>query len=136
MTTPSSAAPIDAAAATSADLRPDVAVFILRAQPFHFGHQSGISMFETVIRILGGLLSAFELSREPVFLKKAKELADKMMYAFERHRTGLPCRSYTVDTLSPLSPHHGQAQATYSGPAAPTVAQPQDTCRPSVPGSR
>ena len=27
----------------------------------HFDRASGISMFETVIRILGGLLSAFEL---------------------------------------------------------------------------
>ena len=31
-------------------------------------------MFETVIRILGGLLSAFELSRENVFLNKAREV--------------------------------------------------------------
>jgi len=31
---------------------------------------AGISMFETVIRILGGLLSAFELSREQALLKK------------------------------------------------------------------
>mmetsp|Transcript_30541 Transcript_30541/g.71008 ORF Transcript_30541/g.71008 Transcript_30541/m.71008 type:complete len:935 (-) Transcript_30541:267-3071(-) len=52
----------------------------------------GISMFETVIRILGGLLSAFELSREPVFLSKAQEVADHMMYAFDANpKTGLPC---------------------------------------------
>ena len=29
-------------------------------------------MFETVIRILGGLLSAFELSKEKIFLSKAQ----------------------------------------------------------------
>lgn len=52
---------------------------------------TGISMFETVIRILGGLLSAFELSREPVFLRKAQEVADHMMYAFHANPTGLPC---------------------------------------------
>ena len=28
----------------------------------HFDRAAGISMFETVIRILGGLLSAFELA--------------------------------------------------------------------------
>ena len=28
----------------------------------HFDRASGISMFETVIRVLGGLLSAFELA--------------------------------------------------------------------------
>ena len=63
----------------------------------HFDRASGISMFETVIRVLGGLLSAFELSKEQVFLRKAKELADKMMYAFEKHRTGLPCTTVSLN---------------------------------------
>ncbi|NDB02168.1 MAG: hypothetical protein EBY38_00670, partial [Flavobacteriaceae bacterium] len=59
-TTPSSAAPIDAAAATSADLSPDVAVFILRAQPFHFGHQSvirrALDQSRHVVLLLGSAL--------------------------------------------------------------------------------
>ena len=42
------------------------------AQHLHFDRASGISMFETVIRILGGLLSAFELSKEKIFLSKAQ----------------------------------------------------------------
>ena len=63
----------------------------------HFDRASGISMFETVIRVLGGLLSAFELSKEQVFLRKAKELADKLMYAFEKHRTGLPCTTVSLN---------------------------------------
>ena len=37
-------------------------------QHLHFDKAAGISMFETVIRILGGLLSAFELSKEQVLL--------------------------------------------------------------------
>jgi mannosyl-oligosaccharide alpha-1,2-mannosidase len=41
-----------------------------------------VSLFETNIRILGGLLSAYDLSGEPVFLQKAVEVGDKMMYAF------------------------------------------------------
>jgi mannosyl-oligosaccharide alpha-1,2-mannosidase len=61
------------------------------AKNLHF-RASGISMFETVIRIMGGLLSAFELSRDAVFLEKARELADKMMFAFEKNpSTGIPC---------------------------------------------
>jgi len=53
---------------------------------------NGISMFETVIRILGGLLSAYELSGEAIFLAKAQEVADHMMYAFDMNaKTGLPC---------------------------------------------
>ncbi|PVU85313.1 hypothetical protein BB561_006956, partial [Smittium simulii] len=38
------------------------------------GHQT--SLFETVIRSLGGLISAYELDESPIFLKKATELAE------------------------------------------------------------
>ena len=62
-----------------------------------FNHATGISMFETVIRIVGGLLSAFELSKERVFLAKAKECADLMMYAFEHNHRGLPCSTVSLD---------------------------------------
>ncbi|KAG6844318.1 hypothetical protein H0H87_007848 [Tephrocybe sp. NHM501043] len=43
-----------------------------------------VSVFETTIRYLGGLLSAYELSDEkyPVLLEKAKEVADKMAFAW------------------------------------------------------
>ena len=45
-------------------------------------------MFETTIRYLGGLLSAFELSGEqhPALLEKAKEVADKMAFAWVKVR--------------------------------------------------
>jgi len=66
-------------------------------QHLHFDKAAGISMFETVIRILGGLLSAFELSRERVFLKKAQELADRLLYAFSKHQTGLPCTTVSLN---------------------------------------
>lgn len=41
-------------------------------------------MFETTIRYLGGLLSAYELSEEkyPALLAKAKEVADKLAFAW------------------------------------------------------
>lgn len=43
-----------------------------------------VSVFETTIRYLGGYLSAYELSgaKYPVLLEKAKEVADKMAYAW------------------------------------------------------
>ncbi|KAG5720018.1 hypothetical protein E4T56_gene4046, partial [Termitomyces sp. T112] len=43
-----------------------------------------VSVFETTIRYLGGLLSAFELSDQkyPVLLEKAKEVADKLAFAW------------------------------------------------------
>jgi len=42
------------------------------------------SVFETTIRYLGGLLSAYELSdhKYPVLLAKAKEIADTMSQAW------------------------------------------------------
>ncbi|KAJ7069792.1 glycoside hydrolase family 47 protein [Mycena amicta] len=43
-----------------------------------------VSVFETTIRYVGGLLSAYELSdkKHPVLLKKAREITDKLVYAF------------------------------------------------------
>lgn len=42
------------------------------------------SVFETTIRWVGGLLSAYELSNKqhPILLEKAKEVADKMAFAW------------------------------------------------------
>ncbi|KAJ7269964.1 glycoside hydrolase family 47 protein [Mycena rebaudengoi] len=44
-----------------------------------------VSVFETTIRYLGGLVSAYELGgyKHPALIKKAKELADKMAFAWE-----------------------------------------------------
>ncbi len=41
-----------------------------------------VNLFETTIRVLGGLLSAHHLSGERVFLDKAKDLGDRLMGAF------------------------------------------------------
>ncbi|KAK7022107.1 alpha-1,2-mannosidase [Favolaschia claudopus] len=43
-----------------------------------------ISVFETTIRFVGGLLSAFELSgqQHPILVTKAKQVADKMAFAW------------------------------------------------------
>ncbi|KAG0244039.1 hypothetical protein BGW41_000467 [Actinomortierella wolfii] len=42
-----------------------------------------LQFFETVIRYLGGLLSAYDLSGETVLLEKARELGDIMLNAFK-----------------------------------------------------
>lgn len=55
---------------------------------------------------------AFELSKERIFLTKAQELADKLLYAFQKHRTGLPCTTVSLNG-------RGQCQFTsWSGSAA------------------
>ncbi|OAY85760.1 Mannosyl-oligosaccharide 1,2-alpha-mannosidase MNS1 [Ananas comosus] len=47
------------------------------------------SVFETTIRILGGLLSAYDLSGDDVFLEKAKDLADRLLPAWNT-TSGIP----------------------------------------------
>ena len=42
-----------------------------------------VSFFETTIRYLGGLLSAYDLSGNKVLLNKAKQLADRLLMAFD-----------------------------------------------------
>jgi mannosyl-oligosaccharide alpha-1,2-mannosidase len=50
------------------------------------------NVFETIIRYLGGLLSAFELSEDHIFLEKAKELGKALLHSFN-NVTGLPYNS-------------------------------------------
>lgn len=40
------------------------------------------STFETTIRVLGGLLSAYDLTKEKVYLDKAEDIATRMLPAF------------------------------------------------------
>ncbi|KAF8522523.1 glycoside hydrolase, partial [Gautieria morchelliformis] len=53
--------------------------------------------FETTIRYLGGLLSAFALSNEPILLKKAEELGYKLLAVFDTP-SGLP--TFAINTKS------------------------------------
>jgi len=55
----------------------------------NFSLNKDVNLFETTIRVLGGLLSAFHLSEEQVFLDKATDLADRLMGAF-RTSSGIP----------------------------------------------
>lgn len=45
--------------------------------------ETAANMFETTIRHLGGLLSAYDLSHEPALLLKAKELGDMLYMGFD-----------------------------------------------------
>ena len=48
-----------------------------------------MSVFETTIRELGGLLSAFDLSGDMVFLSKATDLGRRLGHAFDTP-SGIP----------------------------------------------
>ena len=69
------------------DLREEFAIAVDRVKMIDFTtcRRKDIPMFETVIRYLGGLLGAYDVSehRYPVLLDKAKELAEVLIGAFD-----------------------------------------------------
>lgn len=56
-----------------------------------------IAWFETTIRYLGGLISAFELSGDPLMLDRATELGNWLLPAFAT-QYGLPLARYAIGT--------------------------------------
>ncbi|KAF9469504.1 glycoside hydrolase family 47 protein [Collybia nuda] len=67
------------------------------------------STFETTIRVIGGLLSAYHLSSEdPIYLEKAVDLADRILPAFDTP-SGLP------QTMVNLATGEGIANTEFPG---------------------
>ncbi|KAJ0311381.1 hypothetical protein COL516b_002091 [Colletotrichum fioriniae] len=67
------------------DLRDDfdAALSVIGAMDWDDTKETAVNVFETTIRHLGGLLSAYDLSGEPVLLLKAIELGDMLYAAFD-----------------------------------------------------
>jgi mannosyl-oligosaccharide alpha-1,2-mannosidase len=59
------------------------AVQAVAAIDFGKSDSSSISVFETTIRYLGGLISAYDLSQEPVLLEKAIQVGEMLYRAFD-----------------------------------------------------
>ena len=76
------------------------------AQSLDFDQDQEVNVFETTIRILGGLLSAYELSSDEVFLKKAVDLGDRLLRAFESS-SGLAHSTVNLRTGHAHSPAEG-----------------------------
>ncbi|XP_071715547.1 mannosyl-oligosaccharide 1,2-alpha-mannosidase MNS1-like [Rutidosis leptorrhynchoides] len=70
------------------------------ADSLDFNKNYDASVFETTIRVVGGLLSAYDLSGENVFLEKAKDIADRLLPAWSTP-SGIP---YNIINLA-----HGNA---------------------------
>lgn len=47
-----------------------------------FDHGMFVSTFETSIRVLGGLLSAYAMTHDKMYVAKATDLADRLSRAF------------------------------------------------------
>lgn len=63
----------------------------------NFDVDMDVQNFEVSIRILGGLLSAYELDGDPRFLKLATDLGDRLIKAFNSP-TGMPYRYVNLKT--------------------------------------
>jgi endoplasmic reticulum Man9GlcNAc2 1,2-alpha-mannosidase len=63
------------------------------------------NLFEITIRILGGLLSAYHLSGDEMFLTKAYELGNRSMSAFESSKTAIPLSDINLSRMKAKSPH-------------------------------
>lgn len=62
-----------------------------------------VSVFETTIRVIGGLLSAFHLKSDTMFLKKATALADRLIIAFDTP-SALPLASVNLQANIAFGP--------------------------------
>lgn len=59
------------------------------ANSLNFNKDYEASVFETTIRVVGGLLSAYDLSGDEVFLEKAKDIGDRLLPAWDTP-SGIP----------------------------------------------
>ncbi|MFF3560657.1 glycoside hydrolase family 47 protein [Streptomyces sp. NPDC002574] len=57
-----------------------------------------VQVFETIIRLVGGLLSGHLATKDPVLLDRARDLADRLLPAFTRSPTGAPYRYVNLST--------------------------------------
>lgn len=57
-----------------------------------------VSVFETTIRSLGGLLAAYDMSGDEVFLEKAHDLGNRLFKAVEKNALGIPYGQVNLHT--------------------------------------
>ncbi|GAB4849953.1 mannosyl-oligosaccharide alpha-1,2-mannosidase [Ancistrocladus abbreviatus] len=72
------------------------------ANSLDFNKDYDASVFETTIRVVGGLLSAYDLSLDKVFLEKAADIADRLLPAWDSP-SGVP---YNIINLAHGRPHN------------------------------
>ncbi|KAK3835900.1 MAG: hypothetical protein JOS17DRAFT_782464 [Linnemannia elongata] len=77
-----------------------------------FDQEGEVNLFETTIRVLGGLLSAYDQSGyDQVFLTKAVDLADRLMGAFKT-ASGIPYASVHLKEGRGVPGHEGGISST------------------------
>jgi endoplasmic reticulum Man9GlcNAc2 1,2-alpha-mannosidase len=82
------------------------------AKSLNFDHNGGVNVFETTIRVLGGLLSAYHLSgNDTLFLTKAIDLGDRLLGAFSSS-SGIPYGYVDLGSKRGLAGTTSTAEAT------------------------
>jgi len=69
-----------------------------------------VSVFETTIRCLGGLISAYQLTNDTLFLNRARELGNILIYAFNAS-SRIPYNKVTLDSSKPWGVNTNLAEA-------------------------
>lgn len=59
------------------------------AESLNFSIHKDVNIFETTIRVLGGLLSIYHLTKDTMYLDKARDLGDRLLPGF-RSNSGVP----------------------------------------------
>ncbi|ETO30503.1 hypothetical protein RFI_06618 [Reticulomyxa filosa] len=81
----------------------------------HFD-RGDVSFFETTIRVVGGLLSAFHFTNDSLYLDKVQIITDKLMVAFNTP-TGLPLATVSLESGTAYNPSwaHGSLSTSEGG---------------------
>ena len=87
-----------------------------------FNVDGEVSVFETSIRLLGGLLSAHHACGDPILLAKARDLADRLAPAFATP-TGIPYRYVNLRTGAVRDPQTNPAETGTYLPEWGTLAK-------------
>jgi mannosidase alpha-like ER degradation enhancer 2 len=74
-----------------------------------FDRDESVQVFEITIRVLGGLLSAYQLTGDPKFLTLATDLGHRMLPAFNSP-TGMPYRFVNLKTGATRDPESNPAE--------------------------
>jgi len=75
-------------------------------EALNFDVSRDVNLFEVTIRILGGLLSAYHLSHDKIFLDKAIDLGDRLLPCFET-TSGIPYSDINLHTHRAHAPKWG-----------------------------
>ena len=77
----------------------------------HFGKQEEINLFEVTIRVVGGLLSAYEATGHAPLLQKADELGQQLLFAFHTPH-GLPFGTLGLKSKTRYNPSWSRGAST------------------------